>query len=133
MDYLSPPRPPVVSSLPAAGTLGRLVTLSTDGNMYYDNGSSWVALSASSGGGGVTISDTAPAFPHENQFWWDSLYGGLYVQYSDGTSTQWVDSSRVGGSIYVGPNTPTLSGAGLWVQTGLGDGSGVTFWVEDGI
>lgn len=35
----------------------------------------------------------------------------------------------------IGPEAPSY-GAGesyLWVQTGLGDGSGMTFWIEDGL
>lgn len=56
MKLLSLPALPVVSSLPTAGTLGRLVTLSTDGHCYHDNGTSWDDLSAATGGS-VTLSD----------------------------------------------------------------------------
>lgn len=34
---------PVVDALPSAGREGRLLGLSTNGKVYYDNGSSWVA------------------------------------------------------------------------------------------
>lgn len=35
--------------------------------------------------------------------------------------------------LFVGPTTPTDDGPYLWVQTGLGGGSGLTLWVEDGL
>lgn len=34
---------PVVSALPSGQRAGRLVGLSTNGKLYYDNGTSWVA------------------------------------------------------------------------------------------
>jgi hypothetical protein len=41
----------VVSSLPSAGEKGRMLYLSTDDQIYFDNGTSWVPM-----GGGVGIS-----------------------------------------------------------------------------
>lgn len=40
----------------------------------------------------------------------------------------------LGGQAFVGPSQPIgVTGQYLWVQTGLGDdGTGITFWVEDG-
>lgn len=36
--------------------------------------------------------------------------------------------------LFVQNETPEIPAgtSGLWVQTGLGDGSGFTFWIEDG-
>lgn len=34
----------VVSALPSPGVAGRVVRLSTDNNLYYDNGTSWLPL-----------------------------------------------------------------------------------------
>lgn len=48
---------------------------------------------ASSGAGGVTISDTAPSSPTAGTPWWDSSVGRLFIYYNDGTSSQWVDAS----------------------------------------
>lgn len=38
----------------------------------------------------VTVSDDPPADPHSNELWWESDTGYLYINYDDGTSTQWV-------------------------------------------
>lgn len=36
-------------------------------------------------------------------------------------------------ALSVGPvNTLTPGTAGLWIETGLGDGNDFTFWIEDG-
>jgi len=37
-----------------------------------------------------------------------------------------------GGNLVVSATDPGLTEPGLWIQTGLGDGSDMTFWVEDG-
>jgi len=65
----------------------------------------------------ITIGDTAPTGPKP---------GDLWVATNVGAATSLTNFS-------VGPNNPSLTGPGLWIQTGLGDdGTGVTFWVEDG-
>ena len=46
MDFGSSFKPAVVSTLPAAGTAGRVLCLSTDNSLYYDNGVEWVNVSA---------------------------------------------------------------------------------------
>jgi hypothetical protein len=38
----------------------------------------------------IYISDTPPATPKQNQLWWESDSGVLYVWYDDGNSIQWV-------------------------------------------
>ena len=40
----------------------------------------------------VSSSETAPASPSVNDFWWDSGNGVLMVYYDDGTSQQWVSA-----------------------------------------
>lgn len=46
----------------------------------------------------VTVSATAPASPADNDLWWDSTNGLLFVWYNDGSSSQWVtvDQGSVG-------------------------------------
>lgn len=46
----------------------------------------------------VTVSATAPANPQDNDLWWDSTNGLLFVYYNDGSSSQWVtvDQGSVG-------------------------------------
>ena len=39
----------------------------------------------------VTTSATAPATPFDNQLWFNSELGSLFVRYNDGTSTQWTE------------------------------------------
>jgi hypothetical protein len=41
----------------------------------------------------VAISATAPMGAPDDSLWWNSTNGQLYVQYNDGTSTQWVITS----------------------------------------
>jgi microcystin-dependent protein len=45
------------------------------------------------GGGGIYVSDTAPATPVANALWWDSNEGGLYLYYLDpgGAPAQWIE------------------------------------------
>lgn len=35
-------------------------------------------------------------------------------------------------NLFVSPTAPTFTGAGVWVQTGI-NGTGTTFWIEDGL
>ena len=35
-------------------------------------------------------------------------------------------------NLFVQADDPVMTGPGLWIQTGLGDGDEVTFWIEDG-
>lgn len=45
--------------------------------------SAWAALPYINGSDSpVTISDTAPTFPHTNQLWWNSNTGDMFVQFS---------------------------------------------------
>jgi hypothetical protein len=37
-----------------------------------------------------TVSATAPANPQDNDLWWDSASGILFIYYNDGSSSQWV-------------------------------------------
>lgn len=40
--------------------------------------------------GTVLIADSPPPDPNENELWWESDTGNLYIYYNDGTSSQWV-------------------------------------------
>jgi hypothetical protein len=72
------------------------------------NGSAWSPV----GGGGATISDTAPASPSAGDLWWNSSDGQLYTYYNDGTSSQWVIANVfTGGSAYLPLTGGALSGA----------------------
>lgn len=49
----------VVSSLGAAGTLGRMRSLNSDGKLYHDNGTTWDDLTGASGGASTSLANLA--------------------------------------------------------------------------
>jgi len=69
--------------VPAAG----IAEAPTDGQLYSRKGSttSWVVASA-----GAVVSDTAPTGMPVSTIWWNSAQGGLYIDYQDPNSRQWV-------------------------------------------
>jgi hypothetical protein len=77
----------------SAGSSGQVLTTNGSGTL------SWSTVTGGSGGGGATISATAPSSPSAGLLWWDSTYGILRVYYDDGSSSQWVDTT-------VGPMGP---------------------------
>jgi hypothetical protein len=90
----------------------------------YD-GTTWSPV----GGGGATISDTAPASPSAGDLWWNSANGQMYTYYNDGTSSQWVvANSFTGGSAYLplsgGTLTGALSGTSITLSGTVTDGKG---------
>lgn len=84
---------------------------STLGKPEIYNGTAWGPV----GGGGATISDTAPASPTAGDLWWKSDDGQMYVYYTDANSSQWVVANAyAGGNAYLplagGTLTGTLNG-----------------------
>jgi hypothetical protein len=74
----------------------------TDGQIYTDTstGYRWVWdsgnttwKSTSTYAQTITVSSTQPGSPVIGQLWWNNDYGRLFVYYSDGDSSQWVDAS----------------------------------------
>jgi hypothetical protein len=80
------------------------------------------------GGGGVTISSTAPADPSDGDLWWDSDDGKLFVYYTDGDSSQWVDAA--GPSVAVQSTAPTGYEGQLWLDDT--DGSMYVYYTDPG-
>jgi len=82
------------------------------------------------GGGGVTVSATAPTSPApaNGDLWWDSLNGELYVYYVDGTSSQWV--AAAGPSVTVQSTAPTGYEGQLWLDDT--DGSMYVYYTDPG-
>jgi len=97
----------------------------TDLLTYYD-GSAWQEFT--SGGGGVTISPTAPTDPDEGDLWWDSDDGKMFVYYNDGDSSQWVDAA--GPSVAVQSTAPTGYEGQLWLDDT--DGSMYVYYTDPG-
>jgi hypothetical protein len=53
----------------------------------------------SGGGTGVVSGPTPPATPADNEMWWSTDLGQLFIWYNDGDSTQWVPASVTGGTL----------------------------------
>jgi hypothetical protein len=49
---------------------------------------------------GAYVADTPPAVAQAGNLWWDSDSGNLFLKYSDGTSTQWVQVNVASPSAY---------------------------------
>lgn len=76
-----------------------------------------VAMLSDITGGGVTISDTAPSSPGAGDLWWDSSVGAMFVYFSDGTSSQWVETnvgkSGADGTTYTTSSSVQLGSLGI--------------------
>lgn len=84
-----------------------ITTPSTDQILVYD-GSQWV--NQDPGGGGLTVSATAPASPDSGDMWFNSTDGKTYVYYTDGDSSQWVEvGASVSGAFITVSNTAPAS------------------------
>jgi hypothetical protein len=93
---------------PTSPTVGQVYTVGS--LTYIWNGYAW------EGGGSVAlpsvavVSDTPPVSPVPGALWWESDTGLLFVNYADGSSTQWVqinsvrDEPPAGGGEYVRVN-----------------------------
>lgn len=55
----------------------------------------FVAAALTGGVSTAQISDSAPASPTHGMLWWDSTFGGFFIYYNDGTSSQWVQINGV--------------------------------------
>lgn len=87
-----------------------------------------------------TASITAPTGVEYGHRWLDETSGIMYVWYVDADTSQWVEFEGSGSAdgiagvpLFIQETSPGISTAHLWIQTGLGDGSDMTFWVEDGL
>jgi hypothetical protein len=83
----TPPSPATVVPLVESGTgaIGISLKYAREDHIH--------PLGPGGGGGGgasVTTSDTPPVGAANGDLWWESDTGILYVNYNDGTSTQWV-------------------------------------------
>jgi hypothetical protein len=79
-----------LSANPATGSAGEVYT--TISALKYHDGTTWVEFG--SGGGGVTISDTAPVSPTAGDLWFNSSNAVMYVYYD----SSWVEFNGSGSS-----------------------------------
>lgn len=76
----------------------------------------FVTSALATAGGGVTISDTAPASPTPGKLWFDSVGLQTYVWYNDPTSSQWIPVINQGGLLSDAPSDGNFYGRenGAW-------------------
>lgn len=98
---------------------------SNSGKYLTTNGtdSSWGAVT---GGPSFTASATAPASPASGDRWYDTSTGCYLIYFSDGTSSQWVETSNSG--MVSNPTGTIIPFAGVTAPSGflLCDGSSVS-------
>ena len=111
--------------LAAQKTTGLIVLDSDLEQLLYWDSVEWQPL----GGGGaeVSVGDNPPADPEQGNLWWDTVEGRLFIYYTDGNSSQWVDASP--GGTGSGGNDPEPA-VGV---TKLIAGSNVTLDPADGV
>ena len=95
-------------------------------NKQYVDAQIAANLGGGGGGGGgaaITVSDTPPGTPAQNQLWFDSVNCQLYVWFNDGTSQQWVNTTNagIGPSIIISDTAPSSPNVGQlwWDSVGL--------------
>ena len=128
--FLTPPRLPSGSSLPAVGAAGDLFYKSDESKIYVHDGTQWVIAQGSGGsGGGVVVSATPPANPSEGTYWFDSTTAKSYIYYDN----FWVEVGDNSGGYIVSETAPANPTTGdVWFSTSEGviyvyyDG----FWID---
>lgn len=89
--FLTPINVVRLASAPSSPTQGDVYYNTVDNDLYFYDGTSWVATGG--GAGAVTVSDTAPSSPSNGDIWFNSVSTRTYVYYNDGNSSQWVEAS----------------------------------------
>ena len=95
--------------------------LGTDGLIYVPTGST--GGGTGTGNANISASDAPPASALENDLWYCTLNGTLYIYLNDGTSSQWVQTASPAGaaSVYSGETPPDVPSANqLWLNTATG-------------
>lgn len=78
----------VEGTTPAAPTSGVVTLFASEGGLSVIDSAG--NITEIGGGGGVTVSDTAPSSPASGDLWFNSDTGSLYVWYVDADGGQWV-------------------------------------------
>ena len=98
----------------------------TTGQILSWNGTDYAWIDAAAGGGSsVSVSSTAPSSPSEGDLWFDEDDLVMYVWYTDGDSSQWIEANSVtaaAATIHASDTAPTGPSSGdLWFNTTLLD------------
>lgn len=117
--FLTPPNLPSGTPVPAVGTIGDLFYETVEQKIFVHDGTTWV-IAQGSGGGGVTVSETAPVEPNEGDGWFNPTTGKQYIWYD----SYWIEVQGGGGgrsSVEASETAPTdpIDGA-LWFNTATG-------------
>jgi len=70
--------------------------LTLPGNTFQINYANGQPYSGGGGSGSIIQSNTAPTSPTSSTLWYDEVSGRLYVWYTDGAGSQWVDAAPAG-------------------------------------
>lgn len=88
-------------NFPATPTDGQIYVDASSGNQYrYDLANTKWKYS-SNNYFTASVLATAPTGASPGQLWWNSEYGRLLLYYSDGDSSQWVDTSPYAGTEFI--------------------------------
>ena len=103
----------------------------SDGNQYARQNAAWTAVI-----GGASVGDVPPSPAIDNQLWWESDTGRMFIRYFDGNSRAWVQVNYtldanaflpIGGGTLTGPVTiktaPTVSADLVLDKPASGTGS----------
>ena len=98
----------------------------TTGQILSWNGTDYAWIDAAAGGGSsVSVSATAPSSPSEGDLWFDEDDLVMYVWYTDGDSSQWIEANSVtaaAATIHASDTAPSGPSSGdLWFNTTLLD------------
>jgi hypothetical protein len=111
---------PAGQGVPTGGSTGQVLA-KTSGTDYA---TAWVPSAPAVGL--VSISDTVPASPVDNQLWWESDTGGLFIRQNDGNSAQWVQVNSKGLADAPNDANAYLRSGAIWKSGGvLNDPAGV--------
>ena len=65
---------------------------------FWRGDGTWATPTGTGGYSIAYVQDNKPAGAADGSLWWNSRDGQLFVNYNDGTSTQWVSASNAGGT-----------------------------------
>ena len=74
-------------------TIGDVFFNTGNNNLYYWDGTVWVPIASADDSGTISSGPTFPPTGEENELFYNTTDGRLYIYYNDGSSSQWIDAS----------------------------------------